>query len=39
LSASAKLHCFGHVLMAHRTGLPVDVEVLEARRERRQSRS
>ena len=29
-SAPAKLHYLGHVLMEHRTGLPVDVEVTEA---------
>ena len=29
-NAPAKLHYLGHVLMEHRTGLPVDVEVTEA---------
>jgi hypothetical protein len=38
-SAPAKLHYLGHVLMEHRTGLPVDVEVFESLRERRQVRS
>jgi IS5 family transposase len=29
-NALAKLHYLGHVLMEHRTGLPVDIEVTEA---------